>query len=231
MGASLALAGLTACTKQPTEKIVPYVQPPEELVPGPAALLRDRACPTAATRRASWSRATMGRPTKIEGNPEHPASLGATDIFGQAHDPRPLRPRPLADRAATYGEIRTWADFLRGARGAPLGKQQARSRARASASSPDASPRRRSPRRSRTLLAGVARGALASVRAGRAATTRARARVLAFGEAVEARYHFDQADVILSLDADFLGDGPGEPARSSASSRARRKVPARAAAR
>src|SRR6201989_3185264 len=34
MGASMALAGVTACTRQPAERIVPYVRQPEELVPG-----------------------------------------------------------------------------------------------------------------------------------------------------------------------------------------------------
>ena len=34
MGASLALAGVTACTRQPPETIVPYVRQPEEIVPG-----------------------------------------------------------------------------------------------------------------------------------------------------------------------------------------------------
>src|SRR5213078_5133741 len=34
MGASLALAGLSACTRQPTETIMPYVEPPEQQIPG-----------------------------------------------------------------------------------------------------------------------------------------------------------------------------------------------------
>src|SRR5574338_1025614 len=34
MSASLALAGVSACTKQPPEKIIPYVRQPEQLVPG-----------------------------------------------------------------------------------------------------------------------------------------------------------------------------------------------------
>ena len=59
----------------------------------------------------------MGRPTKIEGNPDHPASLGAADSFTQAalldlYDP---------DRAKTVtyrGEVRSWSNFLTAAQGA-----------------------------------------------------------------------------------------------------------------
>ena len=83
MGASLALAGMTACTKQPLEPIVPYVQQPEEIVPG-----RPMFYATAFTLGGYASpllvESHLYRPTKIEGNDEHPASLGGTDIFAQA---------------------------------------------------------------------------------------------------------------------------------------------------
>ena len=83
MGASLALAGVSACTKQPPEEIVPYVRQPEELVPG-RPLFFATAMPFAGVAQPVLVESHMGRPTKIEGNPEHPASLGATDIFAQA---------------------------------------------------------------------------------------------------------------------------------------------------
>ncbi|MDB6147145.1 MAG: molybdopterin oxidoreductase, iron-sulfur binding subunit [Spartobacteria bacterium] len=83
MGASLALAGLGACTKQPIEKIVPYVKQPEELIPGKALRF------ATATTFAGYAQGIVvtsreGRPIKIEGNPDHPASLGATTIWAQA---------------------------------------------------------------------------------------------------------------------------------------------------
>ncbi|CAN5585769.1 hypothetical protein BH18VER2_BH18VER2_00930 [soil metagenome] len=83
MGASVALAGLGACTKQPIEKIVPYVDRPEEVIPG-----KPLNFATAATF-AGYGQGIVvtsheGRPTKIEGNPEHPASFGATSIWAQA---------------------------------------------------------------------------------------------------------------------------------------------------
>ncbi|MEI9975431.1 MAG: TAT-variant-translocated molybdopterin oxidoreductase [Ignavibacteriota bacterium] len=110
MGASMALAGLTGCTRQPTEHIVPYVRQPEELIPG-----RPLFFATAATLNGVANGVLVesheGRPTKIEGNPEHPATLGACDVFSQAsvlglYDP---------DRAQAVnrnGEITGWGDFF-----------------------------------------------------------------------------------------------------------------------
>ncbi len=108
MGASLAMAGMTACTKQPLEPIVPYVKQPEEVIPG-----RPLFFATAFTLGGYASpilvESHLYRPTKIEGNDQHPASLGGTDIFSQAsilgmYDP---------DRSQTVtylGDVRTWGD-------------------------------------------------------------------------------------------------------------------------
>ena len=82
-GASLALAGVGACTKQPIEKIVPYVKQPEGMVPGkPLHFATATTCNGYAQGIIVTSR--EGRPVKIEGNPDHPASLGATTIWAQA---------------------------------------------------------------------------------------------------------------------------------------------------
>ena len=83
MGASLALAGLTACSRQPQEKLVPYVRRPEEIIPG-KPLFYATTFPHRGYGKGVLVRTEMGRPTKIEGNPDHPASLGATDVFMQA---------------------------------------------------------------------------------------------------------------------------------------------------
>jgi molybdopterin-containing oxidoreductase family iron-sulfur binding subunit len=110
MGASFALAGLSACTRQPLEKIVPYVKQPEELVPG-QPLYFATALTLAGYARGVLVESHEGRPTKIEGNPEHPASLGASDVFMQAeiltlYDPdRSKNVTNEADAAA-------WDDFL-----------------------------------------------------------------------------------------------------------------------
>ncbi len=110
MGASFALAGLGACTRQPLEKIVPYVKQPEEVIPG-KPLYFATALLLGGYARGAIVESHEGRPTKVEGNPEHPASLGASDAFMQAdllalYDP---------DRAKTLtrgGQIATWNEFL-----------------------------------------------------------------------------------------------------------------------
>src|SRR5687768_18030330 len=110
MSASLALAGVSACTRQPNEELVPYVRQPEELVPG-KPLFYATAMPFAGSGIGLLIESHEGRPTKIEGNPDHPSSRGATDVFAQAailglYDP---------DRSQTLtnlGEIRPFAAFV-----------------------------------------------------------------------------------------------------------------------
>jgi MoCo/4Fe-4S cofactor protein with predicted Tat translocation signal len=109
-GASLALAGLAGCTRQPLEQIVPYVRQPEDLVPG-KPLFYATAMPFAGYGIPLLVESHEYRPTKVEGNPQHEGSLGATDLFAQAsildlYDP---------DRSTTFtymGELQTWAQFL-----------------------------------------------------------------------------------------------------------------------
>src|SRR5437773_2627223 len=121
MGASLALAGVTGCTRQPAETIVPYVRQPEDLTPG-RPLFYATAMALGGVATGLLVESHEGRPTKIEGNALHPGSLGATDVFAQAaildlYDP---------DRSQTLtnvGEIRPWAAFL-GAMRAALAAQE-----------------------------------------------------------------------------------------------------------
>ncbi|HZL13374.1 MAG TPA: TAT-variant-translocated molybdopterin oxidoreductase, partial [Verrucomicrobiae bacterium] len=83
MGASIALASLPACTRQPIEKIVPYVKQPEELIPGKPMFFAT-AMTLGGFATGLLAESHEGHPTKIEGNPDHPASLGATNVFHQA---------------------------------------------------------------------------------------------------------------------------------------------------
>jgi MoCo/4Fe-4S cofactor protein with predicted Tat translocation signal len=203
MSASLALAGVGACTRQPLEPIVPYVRQPEDVVPG-RPLFFASAVTLGGIAQPVLVESHMGRPTKIEGNPDHPASLGATDAITQAsvlglYDP---------DRAqvVTYrGEVRTWGNFLTAMQSAGSA-QQARGGAgmrflTGSMTSPSlaeqmANVLREYPEARWHQWDPVARdGArLGAQQAG------------AEGPAI---CHFDQADVIVSLDADFLACGPG----------------------
>ena len=82
MGASLALAGLAGCTKQPDETIYPYIKQPEDLVLGrPMFFATAHPFPTGAIPVLIKSDAF--RPIKIEGNPDHPMSKGKSDAFTQ----------------------------------------------------------------------------------------------------------------------------------------------------
>ncbi len=109
MGATLAFAGLSGCVIQPAEKIVPYVRQQEDMLPGkPLFFATSMSIGGVAT--GLLAKSFEGRPVKIEGNPEHVGSLGATDIFAQAslldmYDPD--RSQSLLYR----GEPKTWLDF------------------------------------------------------------------------------------------------------------------------
>ncbi len=108
-GATLALAGFSSCTKQPLQRIVPYVEQPEIVVPGKPLRF------ATATQFGGFGQGLLvtayeGRPTKIEGNPTHPASLGATTVWAQA-DVLDLYDPDRAQTVTTGGAIKTVGDF------------------------------------------------------------------------------------------------------------------------
>jgi molybdopterin-containing oxidoreductase family iron-sulfur binding subunit len=199
MGASLALAGMTSCIKQPLEPIVPYVRQPEDLVLGvplyyaTAMTLNGYAYPQLVTSHE-------GRPTKIEGNPQHPASLGGSDVLSQAslldlYDP---------DRAESnqyQGEIQPWLKFV----GA------VRAQAAAQHATQGAGLRFLTPTVSSPTLAAQLHGLLQDFPQAKwiqwDPVNRDSARAgahLAFGQYVETRYNLLDADIVLSLDADMF---------------------------
>jgi molybdopterin-containing oxidoreductase family iron-sulfur binding subunit len=201
--ASAALAGLSACTKLPTEKIVPYVKPPEEIIPG-RPLFYATSMPLAGVSAGLLVESHMGRPTKIEGNPDHPGSLGGTDVFAQSaaltlYDP---------DRSQTVmreGHIGSWGAFV-----------TAMGNARSQLSPKGASLRILTETVTSPSLAAQIRALLAEFPEAKwhqyepcgRDNEREGAR-LAFGKPVNTIYRFDKADVIVSLDSDFLTSGPG----------------------
>ncbi|MDI1241243.1 MAG: TAT-variant-translocated molybdopterin oxidoreductase, partial [bacterium] len=114
MGASLALAGLSGCVIQPPEKIVPYVTQPEDIIPG-KPLFFATAMTLGGVATGLLAKSFDGRPVKIEGNPEHPGSLGATDIYAQAslldmYDP------DRSQETLYRGSPKSWQDFVRAIR-------------------------------------------------------------------------------------------------------------------
>jgi molybdopterin-containing oxidoreductase family iron-sulfur binding subunit len=208
MGASLALAGVAGCSARPAphEKIMPYVRQPEELIPG-RPLFYATAMPLVGSAIGLLVESHEGRPTKVEGNPEHPASLGATDVFAQAsvltlYDP---------DRSKniTYrGRPRAWSEALAALRG---GLDQLRD-------GKGAGLRLLTETVTSPSLAGLITQLLKEFPEAHWVQWEPAARDnayegarLAFGTEADhaARYDFTKADVIVSLDADFLLWGPG----------------------
>jgi molybdopterin-containing oxidoreductase family iron-sulfur binding subunit len=204
MGASLALAGVSACTKQPAEAIVPYVKPPENFVPGKPQFFAS-AVTLCGIATGVLVESHEGRPTKIEGNPEHPASMGSTDLFAQAailglYDPD--RSRTLSHR----GDIRTWSAFLGALRGTLESLRNAQGAGLRILTATCTSPTL--ARQIQALLAEFPSAQWHQFEPAGRDHVRAGAR-LAFGAHVDTRYAFDKARVIVSLDADFLGAMPG----------------------
>src|SRR5215831_14016583 len=205
MGASLALAGLGACSRQPEEKIVPYVHPPGEgMMPG-KPLYFATSLTLGGLALGVLAKSVMGRPIKIEGNPQHPASLGATDAFAQAavltlYDPD--RSQAVLQR----GQISTWNAFLT-ALSSALESQRFKDGAgmrvlTETVTSPTLS------QQLRALLTKFPAAAWHQYEPVTDHTVQAGAR-LAFGRDITPLYHFEKAAVILALDADFLACEPG----------------------
>ncbi|TPJ79030.1 TAT-variant-translocated molybdopterin oxidoreductase [Mesorhizobium sp. B2-6-2] len=202
MGASLSLAGLAACSR--AENIVPYVRQPEILVPGKpvyyATTLSSDGFGIGAIVESH-----EGRPTKIEGNLDHPASRGATDAVMQAavltlFDPDRSR-TPLKD-----GQPASYGDFLKAMAG--LVSRWTASQGQGGAllveatTSPTLAAQLDALRTRYPRLKLYRHDPLAMP----AATEASRA---LFGSALTPVYRFDRAETIVSLDADFLGEGPG----------------------
>ena len=203
MGASLALAGMTACTRQPTEHIMPYVRQPEDLIPG-RPLFFATAVTLNGVANGVLVESHEGRPTKVEGNPGHPATLGACDAFSQAavlqlYDPD-------RSQALSYnGEIRSWGAFTGALRDA-LAQQKAKNGAgirilTETLTSPSMAEQLRTIQK---LYPGLKWHQWDAAGPHSART----AAMQAFGQPANTYYDFSHANVVVSLDADFLASGP-----------------------
>ena len=201
--ASLALAGLTGCTKQDVERIVPYVRQPEQIIPG-KPLYFATALTLGGYATGVLAESHMGRPTKIEGNPDHPASLGATDVFAQAatltlYDPDRSQTLLRAGRPGTWGSfVGEVSATLRSLQ--PLGGEGLRILTGTVTSPTLADQIRR-------LLTAFPRARWhrwepAAPHQAQAAAVRA------FGRPLEQVYDFTQADVVLTIGSDVLCHGP-----------------------
>ncbi len=204
MSASLAFAGLTACTRQPDEFIVPYVSTPDGIVPGKPQFYATSIL-QGGVASGLLVESHQGRPTKIEGNPEHPGSLGGTDVFSQASVLQLYDPD--RSQAVLYlGDPRTWGDFLGEFRSAVDGQRTRQGSGLRILTENSTSP----------SLADQLKQIQAEFPQAKWHTyepdSRDGARMgvqLAYGELLNVVYQFDKADVVFSLDANFMAEGPG----------------------
>ena len=195
-GASLGLAGLSGCRFLPQKKIVPYVEQPEDMVLG-KPMYYASSIPLSGYATGVIVTSHDGRPTKIEGNSEHPASLGAADSFTQGtlltmYDP------DRSQNVQNVGNPASWSSFLEqvrqnlvesGGKGLSILTETITSPTLADQLGrllkqfPDAKWHQYEPINRSSAHVGTK---------------------IAFGQAVNAVYHFDRAERILTLDADFL---------------------------
>src|SRR5579864_1967663 len=217
MAASAAFAGLSGCTKLPTQKIVPYVRQPEQIIPG-KPLFYATAVTLGGVATGVLVESHMARPTKVEGNPDHPASLGATDAFAQAsilglYDPD-------RSRAEVHdGRVGSWTEFQNELTATLAGETKSGGAGirllTATTTSPTLGAQtgaflKTYPSAKWHQYESVGRD---NVREGSK---------LAFGEIVNPVYRVERADVILSLDSELLTGGPGSVRYSREFARKRR---------
>jgi molybdopterin-containing oxidoreductase family iron-sulfur binding subunit len=195
MGASIGLAGLTAC-RRPVEHILPHSKGIDDYVPG-----KSYSYATAMSLGGGTTGLLVetydGRPTKVEGNPDHPFSLGAANVFHQAsvlgvYDPD--RARGVTES----GQASSWDKFTAAWHGLDLGAGDGLRILSESVTSPSLGAMRQA------LLAKYPRAKWIEFDAISRENYRQGA-ALAFGEILRTHTQFDKAKVVVSLDYDFLG--------------------------
>ncbi len=202
LGTSVALGGMGACTQPPREKILPYADRPPEVTPGiPVYYATSMVLGGYATGLLVESH--TGRPVKVEGNPGHPASLGAAGVYEQA-SPLQLYDPERGKGILYRGQPATWGSLHAALGLAPPFRARwgGRGEGLAFLLEPTSSPlvltllarvRDRFPA-ARVFFHGPARDDSAP-----------QGTVRAYGRPLHPRYDLSRAAVVVSLDADFLG--------------------------
>src|SRR5580658_1127321 len=199
MGASLALAGLSGCTKQPDEPIYPYVKEPEDLVLGRPVYFAS-AMPFNTGAVPVLVKSDAYRPIKVDGNPDHPVNRGSSDPLTQGslldlYDP------DRSQRVICRGEVREFAAFLAVFRAMLADKKASGGEGLYILSDTVTSPtlaaqwkaaQQKYPNAKWLQWDPINRDSAYS------------ASKTAFGDYYDAQYRLQDADVIVSLDADFL---------------------------
>jgi Fe-S-cluster-containing dehydrogenase component/anaerobic selenocysteine-containing dehydrogenase len=220
-GAAGALLGLEGCIRRPEDKILPFTRQPEYVLPG-IALHYATVARSGGDALGLLVTTHEGRPTKVEGNPHHPTSLGGTDGYAQAsildlYDPdRSRSPAQRKDGAfhdVGYADVDAALGAI-AARAASNGGQKLRVLVRPS----------QSPTFARVTKALTAKFPAAKVYAYEpvSADNRRAGLKAAFGVAADVTFNYRRARTIVALDADFLGTEPGSVRASREFSEGRR---------
>ena len=222
MGASVALA--TGCNPSlkpaSARKVVPYVRQPAGVLPGVPLFFATAMPQAGGVGLGLVAKSTEGRPIKLEGNPSHPSSLGATNIFAQGA----VLDLYDVDRSASVlrrGEPSTYDNAIKAVRDALDAQKGKQGEGVRIVTEPTTSP----------TLTRVMGDFLKQYPKAKwlqyeplAGDSRLAAQVAAFGKPVNPVYDFTKADVVLSLDCDFLAAGTPADVRYARDFSSRRKV-------
>jgi MoCo/4Fe-4S cofactor protein with predicted Tat translocation signal len=207
IAASAALGGLSGCSRTPSQKIIPYTKQPEGVTPSQKAYYATSLC-LDGYATGVLVESHEGRPTKIEGNPEHPFSLGAASVFEQAsvlglYDPNRARSIRVRGRLGTFEQL--IAQLSPSSSPSQSGERADRGAGLRLLLAPTSSPLlgslidkvvERNPEMKLTihspLLTGQAEEASRAL----------------FGRSLISQADLSQASTILSIDEDFLGPNP-----------------------
>jgi molybdopterin-containing oxidoreductase family iron-sulfur binding subunit len=220
MGASLMLAGLAGCAEAPADLALPYVNQPENMLPGVARYYAT-AVPFEGYVQPVLATSHEGRPTKLDGNPEHPASLGASDAFTQAavlqlYDPdrskAPLR----------KGQPTTWQAFQHALVGLRAEWSKRRGEGLRILTGDVTSP---TLIRQLEALRVEFPAARVHIEEPVGLGLRAAGLRLAFGRELDLHYRLQDCAVVVSLDDDLLGPSPHQVSHARAWSQRRGEAP------
>ena len=208
MGASVALAGVSGCNlnvRRPVQKITPYAQQPEHVVPGKAAYY---ATTYVAGKEVVGliAESHEGRPTKIEGNPDHPESMGGSSRFQQAsvldlYDPDRLKTVETDGHAVEVSEFDAFVSNLRTQLKSTKGAETA-----------IVLPDLVSPTAYRLLKKLTVQFPKLGLHRYEPINTDNESEALKrlLGKSVSAQVDYKKADRVISFDADFLGAGTSQ---------------------
>jgi molybdopterin-containing oxidoreductase family iron-sulfur binding subunit len=204
MGGLTALLTTPGCVRTPREYLIPYARMPEHLVPG-HPIFYATAMPSHGYGIGLLAETHMGRPIKMEGNPDHPASLGATDAFAQAsvlslYDPE--RARNIANKNG----VGTWGQFQKVVREALANPALQGEGSLRVAMPPESSPTVNAMiRQLQALYPHIIWHRLSTIPLNQEGSVVSRLSA----RALETSYDMSKVDVLVSFDCDVLTTGPG----------------------